>query len=70
MKKIFFIPSSTKENTGTKNANSSHALLLASEGYADEAIAERVGMCPCWVAYMRQRRAVPGGPYDYWMTDG
>jgi transposase len=31
------------------------ALLLASEGYADEAIAERVGMCPRGIAYMRQR---------------
>jgi transposase len=55
MKRSFFMTSSTKENTGPKNVNSSQALLLANEGYSDEVIAKRVGMCPRGVAYMRQR---------------
>jgi hypothetical protein len=45
MKKSGFVKSSTKGNTGLKNGNSSHALLLANEGYGDEAIAERAGRC-------------------------
>jgi transposase len=55
MKKSGFVKLSTKGNTGPKNGNSSQALLLANEGYADEAIAERVGMCLRAIAYMRQR---------------
>jgi hypothetical protein len=55
MKRSSFVKSSTKENTEPKNANSSQALLIANEGYADEPIAERAGIGPHGIAYMRQR---------------
>jgi transposase len=60
MRKRSFMTLSIRENMGPKNANSSQALLLANEGYADEAIAERVGIGPRGIAYMRQRLGEEG----------